>query len=110
MLLGIIITPFILNHIGKAQYGVYTAIGALIGTISVLDLGLNNSIVRFVAKYRAENDRKGEENFLATTMLIYSVISLTIIIFGFIFYGYIDTYFTKMNAHEIQIAKTIFGF
>tara|TARA_R110002049_G_scaffold2235_1_gene16325 strand:+ start:2292 stop:3818 length:1527 start_codon:yes stop_codon:yes gene_type:complete len=105
---GLFITPFILNHIGKAEYGVYTAIGALVGTISVLDLGLNNTIVRFVAKYRAENDRKGEENFLATTMLIYLCISSVIVIFGFSFYGYIDTYFTKLNAEEIQIAKTIF--
>ena len=105
---GLFITPFILNHIGSAQYGIYTAIGALIGTISVLDLGLNSSIVRFVAKYRAEGDKKGEENFLATTMILYSIISFTIIVFGFIFYGYIGTYFTKMTPSEIEIAKTIF--
>ena len=105
---GLFITPFILNHIGKAEYGIYTAIGALVGTISVLDLGLNNTIVRFVAKYKAENDRKGEENFLATTMLMYGIISTVIIILGIGFYGYIDTYFTKMNADEISIAKTIF--
>ncbi|WP_445737055.1 lipopolysaccharide biosynthesis protein [Mariniflexile sp.] len=107
-MVGLFITPFILNHIGNAEYGVYTAIGALVGTISVLDLGLNNTIVRFVAKYRAENDRKGEENFLATTMLIYLCISIIIVIIGFSFYGYIDTYFTKLNAEEIQIAKTIY--
>ncbi|CAH8286115.1 O-antigen/teichoic acid export membrane protein [Mariniflexile fucanivorans] len=105
---GLFITPFILNHVGNSEYGIYITIGALVGTISVLDLGLNNTIVRFVAKYRAENDRKGEENFLATTMLIYTVISAMVFIFGFIFYGYIDSYFTKMNAEEIQIAKTIF--
>lgn len=105
---GLFITPFILNHIGKAEYGVYTAIGALVGTISVLDLGLNNTIVRFVAKYRAQNDRKGEENFLATTMLIYICISILIVILGFSFYDYIDSYFTKFNSEEIKIAKTIF--
>ncbi len=105
---GLFITPFILNHVGKSEYGIYTAIGALIGTISVLDLGLNNTIVRFVAKYRAQKDRIGEENFLATTMLIYGVISLTVLIIGITFYGYIDTYFTKMNLDEIRIAKTIF--
>ena len=105
---GLFITPFILNHIGKSEYGIYTAIGALVATISVLDLGLNNTIVRFVAKYRAENDRKGEENFLATTMIIYSIISILVVVIGVLFYGHIDSYFTKMNAEEIQIAKTIF--
>lgn len=106
---GLILTPFVLNHIGKAEYGVYVTIGALIGTISILDLGLNNTIIRFVAKYKAEKDKKGEENFLATTMLIYCFISLAVILIGFIFYGYIDTYFTKMNAEEIRIAKIIFA-
>jgi len=105
---GLFITPFILNHVGQAEYGIYMAIGALVGTISLLDFGLNNTIVRFVAKYRAENDRKGEENFLATTMLIYAVISLTVLILGVVFYWYIDSYFTKMNMEELHIAKIIF--
>ena len=108
-MVGILLTPFILNHIGKNEYGVYTTIGALVGTISILDLGLNNTIVRFVAKYRAENDKKGEENFLATTMIVYGCISLFIIILGVGFYPYIDTYFTKMNTEEIKIAKVIFS-
>ncbi|MCL5127852.1 lipopolysaccharide biosynthesis protein [Algibacter sp. L4_22] len=105
---GLFITPFILNHLGKSEYGIYTAIGALVGTISVLDLGLNNTIIRFVAKYKAEKDRRSEENFLATTMLIYIAISIVIVIIGFIFYGHIDSYFTKMNSEEINISKTIF--
>lgn len=105
---GLFITPFILNHVGQAEYGIYIAIGALVGTISLLDFGLNNTIVRFVAKYRAENDRKGEENFLATTMIIYAFISLTVLILGFVFYWYIDSYFTKMTMEELRIAKVIF--
>ncbi|MCF7560770.1 oligosaccharide flippase family protein [Sabulilitoribacter multivorans] len=106
---GLIMTPFILNHLGKAEYGIYLTIGALVGTISLLDFGLNNTVVRFVAKYKAEEDKVGQENFLATTMLIYMGISSLVLITGFIFYGYIDTYFTKMTPEEIRIAKIIFG-
>ena len=69
--IGIFLTPFILRHLGSSEYGIYLTIGAFIGTISLLDFGLNNTVVRFVAKYRAEKDRDSEENFLATTMLIY---------------------------------------
>ena len=105
---GLVMTPFILTKLGKDEYGIYLAIGALIGTISLLDFGLNNTIVRFVAKYRAEKDKKGEENFLATTMIIYSLISTLVLIIGFIFYKYIDSYFTKMNPEEIRIAKVLF--
>jgi len=101
-------TPFILNSLGKNQYGIYLTIGALAGTISLLDFGLNNTIVRFVAKYKAEKDRQGEENFLATTMLIYLVIAVLVLIIGAIFYTYFDSYFLKMDPEEIRIAKTMF--
>lgn len=106
--IGLIITPFILNHLGSAEYGIYLTIGALVGTISLLDFGLNNTIVRFVAKYKAEKDDTGQENFLATAMLLYILISTIIVTIGIIFYGYIDSYFTKMNPQEIEIAKTIY--
>lgn len=101
-------TPFILNHLGKSEYGIYITIGALVGTISLLDFGLNNTVVRFVAKYKAEKDRIGLENFLATTMLLYGIISTLVVIFGMVFYGYIDSYFTQMTSAELEIAKVIF--
>ncbi|MCF6294469.1 MAG: oligosaccharide flippase family protein [Flavobacteriaceae bacterium] len=107
--IGLLLTPFILNHLGKAEYGIYITIGALVGTISLLDFGLNNTIVRFVAKYRAEKDSIGQENFLATTMALYSIISIMVVVFGVVFFGFIDTYFTKMTIEELAIAKVIFS-
>lgn len=105
---GLVLTPFIINKLGDAEFGVYMAIGALVGTISVLDFGLNNTIIRFVAKYQAEKNKKEEENFLATTMIIYLVISSLVTVFGVIFYYRIDNYFDLMSCNELEIAKTMF--
>ncbi len=107
-IVGLLLTPFILRYLGKDEYGIFITIGALVGTISILDFGLNNTIVRFVAKYKAEKDKKGEENFLATTMIIYMMISFLVLVAGFFFYSNIETYFTKMNEEEIKIAKIMF--
>ncbi|WP_074406535.1 MULTISPECIES: oligosaccharide flippase family protein [Aquimarina] len=106
--IGIVITPLIVSYLGKDEYGIFNAIGALIGTIALLDFGLTNTVVRFIAKYRAEKDRKGEENFLATVGILYFVISLLVIILGIIFYFFIDSYFTKFSAEELRIAKVMF--
>lgn len=106
--IGIMMTPFIVSNIGKDEYGIFNAVGALIGTIALLDFGLTNTVVRFVAKYRAEKDRDGEENFLATVRLIYFVISLLVIALGIVFYFFLDSYFTKFNAEEIRITKIMF--
>ena len=55
--IGLLITPFIIRSLGTAEYGLYTMIGALVGYMSVLDFGLNKTVVRFVAKYRAEKEK-----------------------------------------------------
>ncbi|WP_438423333.1 oligosaccharide flippase family protein [Aquimarina macrocephali] len=107
-IIGIVITPLIVSYLGKDEYGIFNAIGALIGTIALLDFGLTNTVVRFIAKYRAEKDRKGEENFLATIGILYFVISLLVIILGIVFYFFIDSYFTKFSVEELKIAKVMF--
>lgn len=107
--IGLVLTPFMIQKLGDSEYGLYTLIGSLIGYISILDFGLNNAIVRFVAKYRALEDRKGEENFLATTMLIYTVIASLILAVGVFLYYHLETVFTKLTPSELDKAKVMFG-
>lgn len=106
--IGLVLTPFMIHKLGDSEYGLYTLIGALVGYISVLDFGLNNTIIRFVAKYRALEDKKGEENFLATTMLIYAVIASMIAIAGIFLYFNLETIFKKLTPDEIEKAKIMF--
>ncbi len=108
-IIGLVLTPFIIRSLGDAEYGLYMLIGAFVGYISVLDFGLNNTIVRFVAKYRAEGDKKGEENFLATTMWIYGIISFIVCLLGVILYFNLETIFgDALTAAELDKAKIMF--
>lgn len=107
--IGLVLTPYMIRMLGDAEYGLYMLIGALIGYISVLDLGLSNTIVRFVAKYKALDDRKGEENFLATTMLIYAVISVIIVACGLVMYFNLESIFSKLTPEQMGKAKVMFG-
>lgn len=108
-IVGLLITPFIIKSLGDAEYGLYTLIGAFVGYIGVLDLGLNNTIVRFVAKYKAEKDKKGEENFLAITAGIYGIITLVILLIGIFLYYNLDTIFSEsLTVNELGKAKIMF--
>ncbi|RYZ82898.1 MAG: polysaccharide biosynthesis protein, partial [Proteobacteria bacterium] len=107
--IGLVLTPFIIRSLGNEEYGLYTLIGALIGYISVLDFGLNNTIVRFVARYRAQQDRPGEDNFLATVMLIYLAISIIVTCIGIGLYFNLDSVFDKLTPVELGKAKIMFS-
>ncbi len=103
---GILITPYVIKSLGDNEYGLYILIGAFVGYLSVLDLGLNNAIIRFVAYYRAENDKKAEENFLAVSLIIYAAIAFLITIGGIIFYHNTDTLFgDTLTSEELEKAK-----
>ena len=80
---GIIITPITIKMLGSSEYGLYSLVGAFVGYLSVLDLGLNDTIVRYVAKFRVKNDKKGEENFIAISFIIYTFIGILLVIFLF---------------------------
>ena len=74
-IVGLFLTPYIILKLGNSEYGLYTLIGAFIGYISIFDLGLNNTIIRFVTKYKTENNEVGEQNFLAISLIIYFFIN-----------------------------------
>ncbi len=105
-IVGLLLTPFIIRSLGQAEYGLYTMIGALVGYLSVLDFGLNSTIVTFVAKYQAEKDKKGEENFLAHSYLIYFFISLVVVLIGLVLYFNLDSLYNEtLTVDQLNKAK-----
>lgn len=106
---NLILTPFIIKNLGDSEYGLYMLIGAVVGYIAVLDFGLGNTVVRFVAKYRAKNNKIGEENFLFSTFIIYIIISSLILCVGIIVYFNLDKIFiNSLTPYEIEKAKIMF--
>lgn len=101
-IIGLILTPYIIRSLGDSEYGLYVLIGSFIGYLTILDLGLNNTIIRYVSKYRAEKDKLGEENFLALIMVIYAFISLIIVLIGTIIYFKLDQIFAG-SLTQVQI-------
>lgn len=106
--IGLVLTPFMIQKLGNSEYGLFTLIGSLIAYISVLDFGLNNTIIRFVAKYKAEKNKKSEENFLAISFIIYFLLSAIVVIAGLMLYSNLETTFPKLTLSELQKAKTMF--
>lgn len=104
--IGLVLTPFIVKSLGDSEYGLYSLIGALIGYLTIMDLGMNNTIVRYVSKYRAEKDAKGERNFLGAMMIIYFVISIIVAIIGAFLYLNLDSFFgDTLSFVEMEKAK-----
>ena len=55
-------TPWMLNILGKSEYGIYSLSNSIVGYLSLLSFGLGNSMVKFITDYIAKEDKKGERN------------------------------------------------
>lgn len=106
--INLVFTPFLLTMLGKSEYGLYTLIGAFIGYMAVLDFGLGNTIIRYVAKYRAENDKKAEQGFLSLAFLIYGILSVISVIIGLSLIPALPRVFTKLTPGELATATKMF--
>lgn len=106
--IGIFITPVIIKGIGNSEYGLYSLVGAFMGYLSILDFGLSNSIVRYIAEYRVQQDRVREENFLAVSLGIYFLIGILIGVIGSIFCYRLDSILGKnLTVTELEKARTM---
>lgn len=109
VIIGLVLTPYIIRRLGDSEYGLYTLIGSFVAYLSLMDLGLNNTIIRYVSRFRAQDDKKGEEVFLGTVMKIYLLISLLLIIIGIVIYVNLDTIFGKtLTIAQLTDAKIMF--
>jgi len=108
-LVGLLYTPFMLRQLGQSEYGLYMLIGSFVAYISILDFGLHNTVYRFVAKYQALKDTKGQENFLASTFILYGIITIIVLLVGLIVYFNLDKIFSaSLSSEEFRKANIMF--
>jgi O-antigen/teichoic acid export membrane protein len=73
---GVFLSPFILHHLGDAAFGIWVLIFSVTGYYGLFDLGIRSSIIRYVSKYTATDDREKLTQFVNTALFSYSGIGV----------------------------------
>ena len=103
---GLGYTPVMIRLLGQSEFGLYSLIGSLVAYLSVLDMGLGNTIVRYVSKNRAVGDKKSESELNGLFLSVYSVIGLITLVVGSVLYFNVDNMFgATLNSDQIERAK-----
>lgn len=107
--IGLIYVPMLLHFLGKEQYGLYQLMGSLIAYMAVMDFGLANTITRYYSRYLALKDEENQANVLAISSIIYTVITVVVLIAGVIIYYKLgDIFKNSLSAEELVKAKQIY--
>ena len=74
--LGLVMLPFNLAHLGMAAYGLWMLTTSFTTYFAMLDLGYGGALVRFVAQYRARRDAGALNEVLSTLSVVYTAIAV----------------------------------
>jgi O-antigen/teichoic acid export membrane protein len=77
---GVFMTPFMLSRLGPTSYGLWVLVGSLVAYGMVLDLGITNAIVKWVAEFRVTHDLEQAPRLVATAMWVYSALGLLVVV------------------------------
>lgn len=106
---GIFYTPILLKLLGDSEYGVYSVANSAIAFLAILDLGFNQTMIRYVAQCKAKNDEEGERKLNGMFLLLYMGIAVIALIAGIILFFNLDLVFRRgFTPEETAHLKIIF--
>ena len=110
-LMTFIYTPFLIKYLGKSEYGLYTISLSIMSYLSMLDLGFGNSLVRYISKFKALNNKEEENKINGLFLVFYLIIGAIALLIGFVLYKNVGllfgSKFTGAELHSIKIIITI---
>lgn len=106
---GLLLIPFIIHHVGISEYGIYSLVTTLSGYLIILEMGLSNTTIRFLSKYKANNNKEQEKQFLSVIFFIYGAITLFVLCVGALIWLNIPNLFEQsLSSNEISILQPAF--
>ena len=108
---GLIISPYILSTVGAGEYGVYKTISAFTVAFMVLDLGLGSTMMRYIAKFRADNEEKQVSNYVAMCFVQASILIVVLTgIMTAVYFSLDSIYSGGLSSAELHKAKQLYIF
>jgi O-antigen/teichoic acid export membrane protein len=111
MAVGFFLSPFILHRLGNLTFGIWVLSVSVIGYMSLLDLGMQNSVLRFVSKGYTQNDHEGASEIFSAALWIRLQISPLVLLLS-LGIAYAFPYIFKVPpelAGDARIAVVLIG-
>jgi len=107
VLVGLFLTPYIISHIGKTGYGIWTLITSIIGYYGILDLGVTSAITRYVARYAGQKDYKSLSKTISTSLVMFCVIGFIVVVASFALAGPMLSFFNVSTDQVEKFRQTV---
>ena len=85
--IGFLMMPFLVHHLGDRSYGFWTLAGAILGYYGILDFGIVSAVQFYVAKALGEKDLHSANRAISTTFFLFAglgsfILMMTVVLAG----------------------------
>ena len=97
-----------LRMMGQNEFGLYSLVASVVGYLTILDFGFANAIIRYTAKYRAENKEREQYEMFGMFIILYCIIGVIAFIAGLFLYFNADSMFNRtMTIADLSKVRTM---
>jgi O-antigen/teichoic acid export membrane protein len=104
---GFFLSPVILHHLGDEAFGLWVLIFSLTGYYGIFDFGIRSSLVRYVSKFQAIDDKDQLARLVNTSLFTYSCLGLVLLVTTMVGGLYVDRLF-HIPAGFLKDARILF--
>lgn len=97
-------TPIMLRMLGQAEYGLYSLSHSAVSYLSLLSFGFGSTIIRYIAKYRAEGNKEAEEKVYGFFIMLYCGLAALVLIGGVIIANNVEPIFHR-GLTDAELSK-----
>lgn len=107
ILVALVLTPYIIGHIGIERYGIWAIIGVITGYFGLLDFGIGTSFVKYISEFYTKKDYEKINQVVNTGFIFYSIFAAIIITLAFFIINPLLAFF-KIPSHLYNEALFVF--
>jgi O-antigen/teichoic acid export membrane protein len=101
---GILLTPFIIAHLGVDMYGVWALVVSIQGLGGLFDLGLSTSIVKYVAEHHARGEEDQINRVVSSSFMLHlgiGVLAMVATLLG----AWLGLPLLNLDSGQLEIAR-----
>ncbi len=102
LLVAFFLAPFLIRKLGDVQYGLWIFVESLLAYLTLFDLGLAASIVRYVARYEAKQETLARNKLINTALAFYGGLGGLALLVGAV----VIPLFTLRVSHQEQLPES----
>lgn len=106
LIISFFLAPFILKKIGNDFYGIWVLITQTTGYLWLLDFGVRESVIKYVAEYSEKKEFQSLNNILASSIRIYSIVCIVCVLTSCAL-SILFPYLFKISPNSILVARLV---